>query len=210
MIKVLIVDDHEIIREGIKRILNEQSDLEVVAETDNGNDVMRIISEKEVDLILLDLNIPGRNGAELIAEIKKKKPKINILILSVSPEQKFAIPSLKAGAAGYVSKDSALTELINAIHRVQANKKYMSMNLAEQLAFETVEENNREQRQLSNLEYCVMLMLARGKENKEIAKELEMSINSVAQNRRKILEKLHLKNNVQLTHYVIENKLLAM
>lgn len=210
MIKVLIVDDHEIIREGIKRILNEQSDLEVVAETDNGNDVMRIISEKEVDLILLDLNIPGRNGAELIAEIKKKKPKINILILSVSPEQKFAIPSLKAGAAGYLSKDSALTELISAIHKVQANKKYMSMNLAEQLAFETVEENNREQRQLSNLEYCVMLMLARGKENKEIANELEMSINSVAQNRRKILEKLHLKNNVQLTHYVIENKLLAM
>ena len=209
MIKVFIVDDHEILREGLKRILNDEIDMEVVAETDNGTEAVKLISEIDCDLILLDLNLPGRSGTELIAEIKKKKPKAQILILSISPEKRFALPAFKAGASGYLNKDSALTELVVAIRKVQSKKRYMSMTLAEQLAFESLVEETTEQRKLSNLENCIMLMLAKGKENKEIAKELALSINSVAQNRRKVLEKLHLKNNVQLTHYVMENNLLT-
>ncbi|MEI6753707.1 MAG: response regulator transcription factor [Paludibacter sp.] len=209
MIKVFIVDDHEIMREGLKRILNDETDMEVVAEAENGTEALKMISEIDCDLILLDLNLPGRSGTELIAEIKKKKPKAQILILSISPEKRFALPALKAGASGYLNKDSALTELVVAIRKVQSKKRYMSMTLAEQLAFESVVEEAPEQRKLTNLENCIMLMLAKGKENKEISKELALSINSVAQNRRKVLEKLHLKNNVQLTHYVIENNLLT-
>ena len=210
MIKVFIVDDHEILREGLKRILNSESDMEVVAETDNGTEAVKMISEIDCDLVLLDLNLPGRSGTELIAEIKKKKPRAQILILSISPEKRFALPAFKAGASGYLNKDSALTELVVAIRKVQAKKRYMSMSLAEQLAFESVVEDAPERRRLTNLENCIMLMLAKGKENKEIAKELALSINSVAQNRRKVLEKLHLKNNVQLTHYVMENNLLTL
>jgi len=209
MIKVFIVDDHEILREGLKRILNDEIDMEVVAEAENGTEALKMISEIDCDLILLDLNLPGRSGTELIAEIKKKKPKAQILILSISPEKRFALPAFKAGASGYLNKDSALTELVVAIRKVQSKKRYMSMTLAEQLAFESVVEEATEQRKLTNLENCIMLMLAKGKENKEISKELALSINSVAQNRRKVLEKLHLKNNVQLTHYVIENNLLT-
>jgi len=209
MIKVFIVDDHEILREGLKRILNDEIDMEVVAETDNGTEAIRLISEIDCDLILLDLNLPGRSGTELIAEIKKKKPKAQILILSISPEKRFALPAFKAGASGYLNKDSALTELVVAIRKVQSKKRYMSMTLAEQLAFESLVEETTEQRKLTNLENCIMMMLAKGKENKEIARELALSINSVAQNRRKVLEKLHLKNNVQLTHYVMENNLLT-
>ena len=210
MIKVFIVEDHEILREGLKRILNDEPDMTVVAEADNGTEVMKMISDVDCDLILLDLNLPGRSGTELISEIKKKKPKAKILILSISPEKRFALPAFKAGASGYLNKDSALTELASAIRKVQAKKRYMSMSLAEQLAFESVADEAPEQRQLSNLEYCVMLMLAKGKDNKEIASELALSINSVAQNRRKVLEKLHLRNNVQLTHYVIENNLFSV
>ena len=209
MIKVFIVDDHEILREGLKRILNDEIDMEVIAEAENGTEALKMISEIDCDLILLDLNLPGRSGTELIAEIKKKKPKAQILILSISPEKRFALPAFKAGASGYLNKDSALTELVVAIRKVQNKKRYMSMTLAEQLAFDSVVEEAPEQRKLTNLETCIMLMLVKGKENKEIAQELALSINSVAQNRRKLLEKLHLKNNVQLTHYVIENNLLT-
>ncbi len=207
MIKVLIVDDHEIIREGLKRILSSEPDMIIAGEADNGNDVMKILSEIECDLVLLDLNIPGRNGIDLISEIKKKKPKIQILVVSINAESKFAIPALKAGASGYLSKDSALSELMKAIRKVLEKRRYMSISLAEQLAFDTLVEDSQLQKSLTNKEYCVMLMLASGKENKEVSKELNMSINTVAQCRRNVLEKLRLKNNVQVAHYVLENQL---
>jgi len=207
MTKVFIVDDHEIIREGLKRILNEELDMKVVGEADNGNEVMQGISETECDILLLDLNIPGRKGAELIEDLKKKRPKLQILILSISPEDKFALPLLRAGASGYLCKDSALNELVVAIRKIYLKGRYLSSNLAEQLAFDVLSDEKETHRKLTNLETNIMKLIATGKEYSEIASDLSLSINSVTACRRKVLEKLNIKNNVQLTHYVLKNKL---
>lgn len=207
MTKIFIVDDHEIIREGLKRILNEEIDMKVVGEADNGNEVVKGISETDCDILLLDLNIPGRKGVELIEKIKKKRPKIQILILSISPEDKFALPLLKAGASGYLCKDSALNELVNAIRKIYSKGRYLSANLAEHLAFEVLAEEQESHRKLTNLETNIMELIAIGKEYSEIASDLTMSINSVTACRRKVLEKINVKNNVQLTHYVMNSKL---
>lgn len=206
MTKVFIVDDHEIIREGLKRILNDEIDMTVVGEAENGNEVLRGISETECDILLLDLNIPGRKGPDLIEEVKKKKPKLQILILSISPEDKFALPLLRAGASGYLCKDSALNDLVHAIQKVSAKGRYLSTNLAEQLAFDILSDEAKSRRKLTFLENSILQLIAKGKEYEEIAEELSISVNSVTASRRKVLEKLNLKNNVQLTHYVLSNK----
>jgi DNA-binding NarL/FixJ family response regulator len=206
MTKVFIVDDHEIIREGLKRILNDEIDMTVVGEAENGNEVMKGISETECDILLLDLNIPGRKGPDLIEEVKKKKPKLQILILSISPEDKFALPLLRAGASGYLCKDSALNELVHAIQKVSSKGRYLSTNLAEQLAFDILSDDAKSHRKLTFLENNILQLIAKGKEYEEIATELAISVNSVTASRRKVLEKLNAKNNVQLTHYVLSNK----
>ena len=208
MTKIFLVDDHEIIREGLKRILNAEPDMEVVGEIDNGNEVMKEVTETDCDILLLDLNIPGRKGADLIEELKRKKPKLQVLILSISPEEQFALPLLRAGASGYLCKDSALSELVLAIRKVYSKGRYLSASLAEQLAFDVQSDNMQPQRKLTSLETNIMLMIARGKEYVDIAGELAVSVNSITACRRKILEKLNFKNNVQLTHYVLKNNLL--
>jgi DNA-binding NarL/FixJ family response regulator len=209
MTKVFIVDDHEIIREGLKRILNDEIDMKVVGEAENGNEVIKGISETECDILLLDLNIPGRKGQDLIEEVKRKKPKLQILILSISPEDKFALPLLRAGASGYLCKDSALDDLVHAIQKVSSKGRYLSSNLAEQLAFDVLSEEIKPTRKLTYLENNILRLIAKGKEYEEIALELSISVNSVTASRRKVLEKLNLKNNVQLTHYVLSNRILS-
>jgi DNA-binding NarL/FixJ family response regulator len=207
MTKVFIVDDHEIIREGLKRILNDQPDITVVGEAENGNNVLTDLSDTDCDILLLDLNIPGRKGTYLIEDVKKKKPKVQILILSISPEDKYVLPLLRAGASGYLCKDSALNELVIAIRKVNAKGRYLSANLAELLAFDALSEQKEHVRKLTLLENSIMLMIAKGKEYNEIANELTLSVNSVTTLRRKVLEKLNLKNNVQIANYVLNNKL---
>lgn len=207
MTKVFIVDDHEIIREGLKRILNSETDMTVVGEADNGNDVLKGVLETNCDILLLDLNIPGRRGPDLVEELKKKNPKVQVLILSISPEDQNALPLLRAGASGYLSKDSALTELVTAIHKVSEKGRYLSSHLAEQLAFNVFAEEQVTVRKLTSLENNVMLLIAKGKEYYEIAADLGLSINSVTACRRKVLEKLKLKNNVQLAHYVLSHNI---
>ena len=209
MTKVIIVDDHEIMREGLKRILNDEADMKVVGEANNGNDVLKLIADTDCDILLLDLNIPGRRGSELIEEVKKKKPKIHILILSINPEDYNALSLLRSGASGYLCKDTALKELVKAIRKVLVQGRYLSSNLAEQLAYDVLVDNIKTQRKLTSLENNIMLLIAKGKEYSDIASELTLSVNSVTACRRKILEKLHFKNNVQLTHYVIKNNLLT-
>lgn len=206
MTKVFIVDDHEIIREGLKQILNNETDIKVVGEAENGNEVIRGISETDCDILLLDLNIPGKKGQDLIEEVKKKKPKLQILILSISPEDKFALPLLRAGASGYVCKDSALRDLVQAIQKVSSKGRYLSSTLAEQLAFDAFIEEVKPTRKLTFLENSILNLIAKGKEYEEIASELSISVNSVTASRRKVLEKLNLKNNVQLAHYVLNNR----
>lgn len=208
MIKVFIVDDHEIIREGLKMILKEASDLIVVGEAQDGVDALKKLRIVECDVVVLDMNMPGRSGIELLADIKELKPKVHVLVLSIHPEDKFALRTLKAGASGYLCKDTALEELVIAIRKVHTKGRYISTTLAEQLAFDIIPENDsRLHDQLSGREREIMVKIASGMKVKDIASELGLSISTVFTYRLRIFEKLNVKSNVELTHYAIEYKL---
>ena len=208
MINVFIVDDHEIIREGLKKILREEPDLKVVGEAQSGDEVLENIKNIDCDIMLLDMNMPGRSGLELLGDLKLLKPSLNILVLSIHPEDKFALRTLKAGAAGYLCKDTALDELVIAIRKVYTKGRYMSTNLAEQLAFDFMPDKNQLPHEtLSNREQEIMYLLVTGKKVKDIAKDLGLSISTVFTYRVRIFEKLQIKSNVELTHYAISNKL---
>lgn len=209
MIKVFIVDDHEIIRHGLRTIILNEPDMSVVGEEENGTELLKNLSDIDCDVLLLDLNIPGRNGIELITELKKKKPNMHVLVLSINPENKSALPSLNAGASGYLSKDAALNEMIMAIRKIFQKGRYLSVSLAEQLAFDLLQTEALSDRKLSGLESNISLMLASGKSAKVIAGELGFSVSTIFTYRRKIFEKLKIKNNVELANYVIENEIIA-
>jgi DNA-binding NarL/FixJ family response regulator len=211
MIKVFIVDDHEIIREGLKKILKEESDLVVVGEAQDGIEALEKIQSKdfECDVLLLDMNMPGRSGIDLLSDLKLLKPQLSILVLSIHPEDKFALRTLKAGASGYLCKDTALDELVVAIRKIHSKGRYLSPTLAEQLAFDVMPEKDAlPHEQLSNRELEIMFMLVSGKKVKDIATELALSISTVFTYRMRIFEKLKVKNNVELTHYAMTNKLI--
>jgi DNA-binding NarL/FixJ family response regulator len=208
MINIFIVDDHEIIREGLKKILREEPDLKVVGEAQNGDEVLKNIKNIDCDIMLLDMNMPGKSGLELLSDIKELKPNLHVLVLSIHPEDKFALRTLKAGASGYLCKDTALDELVIAIRKVHVKGRYLSTNLAEQLAFDYMPDKNQlPHDSLSNREQEIMYMLVSGKKVKDIAKELELSISTVFTYRVRIFEKLSIKSNVELTHYALNNKL---
>jgi two-component system, NarL family, invasion response regulator UvrY len=208
MIKVLIVDDHEIIREGLKKILKDETDLVVVGEAQNGEEAMQLLKSIDCDIVLLDMNMPGRSGLDLLGDIKELKPKVHVLVLSIHPEDKFALRTLKAGASGYLCKDTALEELVIAIRKVYTKGRYLSTTLAEQLAFDFMpDEGQLPHEQLSKRELEIMLMLTSGQKVKDIAAELNLSISTVFTYRVRIFEKLNIKSNVELTHYAITNKL---
>jgi DNA-binding NarL/FixJ family response regulator len=208
MIKVFIVDDHEIIREGLKKILKEETDLVVVGEAQNGDEVLEHIKDIDCDIMLLDMNMPGRSGLDLIGDLKNLKPNMHILVLSIHPEDKFALRTLKAGASGYVCKDTALEELVIAIRKVFSKGRYISTTLAEQLAFDFMPDKEQLPHEtLSGREQEIMVMLATGKKVKDIAADLNLSISTVFTYRVRIFEKLKIKSNVELTHYAITNKL---
>jgi len=208
MIKVFIVDDHEIIREGLKKILKEETDLVVVGEAQNGDEVLEHIKDIDCDIMLLDMNMPGRSGLDLIGDLKNLKPNMHILVLSIHPEDKFALRTLKAGASGYVCKDTALEELVIAIRKVFSKGRYISTTLAEQLAFDFMPDKEQLPHEtLSGREQEIMVMLATGKKVKDIAADLNLSISTVFTYRVRIFEKLKIKSNVELTHSAITNKL---
>lgn len=209
MINVFIVDDHEIIRQGLKMILKEEPDIRVVGEASNGEEALAKIADIECDIMLLDMNMPGRNGIDLLSDVKILKPKMHILVLSIHPEDKFALRTLKSGASGYLCKDTALEELVVAIHKIHNKGRYISTNLAEQLAFEIIPENDTPAHEhLSNREREIMVKLSKGQKVKDIATELGLSISTVFTYRLRIFEKLQVGSNVELTHYAIDNKLI--
>lgn len=208
MIKVFIVDDHEIIRQGLKMILKEESDIQVVGEASNGEEALAKIKQTECNIMLLDMNMPGKNGIELLSDIKALRPKMHILVLSIHPEDKFALRTLKSGASGYLCKDTALEELVVAIRKIHAKGRYISTNLAEQLAFNIIPDTDTPAYEsLSNREREILVKLAKGEKVKDISAELGLSISTVFTYRLRIFEKLHVSNNVELTHYAIDNKL---
>jgi two-component system invasion response regulator UvrY len=209
MIRILIVDDHAMFREGLKQILAKHSDMRVVDEAGNGQEAMEKILHHKLDVVLLDISLPGRSGADLLAEIKKEKPGLSTLVLSMHPEDQYAVRMMKAGACGYVTKESAADELISAIRKVAVGGRYISSKLAEEMAVALDTNTPKLPHQtLSNREFQVMRMLASGKSLKEIADELFLSEKTVTTYRARILEKMRLRNNVEITIYAIENKLL--
>jgi len=208
MIKVLIADDHTIVREGLKQILSESSDIIASGEARNGKEVLNKIIEDDYDVVLLDISMPGRSGIDILKEIKSIKPKLSVLILSMYPEEQYAVRALKTGASGYLTKESATDELISAIRKVYLGGKYISSTLAEELAFYLENDTERKPHdKLSNREFHVMSMIASGKTVNKIAEELSLSPKTISTYRSRILEKMKMKTNAELIHYAIKNGL---
>jgi len=210
MIRILVADDHTVVREGIKQILAGREVMIVEDEAANGQEVLTRVTKKEYDLILLDISMPGKSGLEVLEEIKVMQPKLPVLILSMHPEEQYAVRMLRAGAAGYLTKASAPQELISAIQKVSRGGKYVTLSLAEKLAFEldARAEKPRHER-LSNREYQVMLMLASGESVSEVAEELCLSAKTISTYRNRILEKMDMKKNAELTLYAVKNNLIV-
>jgi two-component system, NarL family, invasion response regulator UvrY len=208
MIRVLLVDDHTMFREGLKQILSKHSDIVVVAEAGSGEDALALIRTTTCDAVILDISLPGRSGWEILSDLRRECPALPVLILSMHPEDQYAVRMLRAGAAGYVGKDAAADELVVAIRKVAAGGRYISPAVAEQLAFSVGHaQSSLPHETLSNREFQVMCLLAGGKSIKTIAEELFLSEKTITTYRARILEKLQLQNNIELTHYVRDHRL---
>ncbi len=209
MIRIFITDDHSLIREGFKKILNDEKDISIIGEAANAHTTMSFVIQNSIDVLILDLNLPDKSGLDLLKELKAIKPEIKILILSMHPEDRFAMRVLKAGASGYVTKESAGEELVKAIRKVYNGGKYVSESLAELLAFEIQGGGDRPVHEiLSDREFQVLQMIAGGKTLAEISELLSLAVTTVSTYRARILEKLNLHSNAELIHYAITNKLL--
>lgn len=209
MIKVLIADDHPVVREGLKQILSKATDMVVGGEALNGQEVLDKVRSEKWDVIILDLNMPGKDGFEVLKEIRREKSKLPILILSIQSEEQIGVRVLRAGASGFLSKESAPKELLNAIRKIHTGGKFVSASLAERLAMEVEAKTDEEPHKLlSNREYQVLCLIASGKTINEIADQLSISDKTVRTYRERLLEKMKLKNDVELTHYAIQHKLI--
>ena len=209
IIKVFIADDHAIVREGLKQILAETRDIVVAGEAENGLDAIKLFRKSECQVMLLDISMPDRSGIEVLKQIKKEKPELAVLMLSMHREDQYAIRSLKAGAAGYLTKQSAPKELVTAIRQVAGGLKYISAALAQELANHVGEDHEAPPHDaLSDREYQTLTMIASGKTVGTIAKELSLSVKTVSEYRARLLVKMKLKNSAELTHYAIKNQLI--
>lgn len=208
MIRVAIADDHPVVRHGIKRILEEEADMAVVAEAANGQELLQKIEQSPCDCVLLDIGMPGRDGLDTLTYLRRSYPKVPVLILSVYPEDQFGPRVLKSGAAGYMNKETACDELVKAVRKVCAGGKYVSPTLAEKIASDLAADNNLPPHErLSDREYQVMRLIGSGKTVGQIARELCLSEKTISTHRARILEKMEMKTNAQLTYYAIHNDL---
>jgi DNA-binding NarL/FixJ family response regulator len=208
-IKVFIADDHAIVREGLKQILAETRDIIVAGEAENGLDAIKLFRKSDCQVMLLDISMPDRSGIEVLKQIKKEKPELAVLMLSMHREDQYAIRSLKAGAAGYLTKQSAPRELVTAIRQVAGGLKYISAALAQELANHVGDAHEAPPHDaLSDREYQTLTMIASGKTVGMIAKELSLSVKTVSEYRARLLVKMKLKNSAELTHYAIKNQLI--
>ena len=207
-IRVLIADDHSIVRQGLRQILSDTEDMLVAGEAENGSQAMKMIRDGGWDVVLMDVSMPERNGIDTLKLLKKEFPKLPVLILSMHPEEHYAVRALKAGASGYLNKQSAPEQLVTAIRQVASGKKYVSATVAEQLANAIGEDTDKlPHEKLSDREYQTLVMIASGKAISQIAEELNLSVKTVSVYRARLLEKMNLKNNAELTHYGLKHGL---
>jgi DNA-binding NarL/FixJ family response regulator len=208
MLRILIADDHEIVRKGLKNVLTETLQPVKVEEARNGQEAMSKVLKGEYDLVVLDMKMPGKSGLDVLKEIRQHRPKLPVLILSMHPEEQFAIRAIRAGAAGYLTKECAGDELVLAIRKALKGERYISGSLAQILAGELDSDSEKPLHEmLSDREYQVMLMIASGKTVGAIAKELCLSVKTISSYRTNILLKTRMKNNSEITHYAIQTKL---
>ena len=209
MLKILVVDDHPIVRQGVKQIIAETSDMEVAGEASDGDEALNHVKQNSYDIVILDISMPGKSGLETIKEIKEIKPDLPILILTMHPEKQFAVRLLQTGASGYLTKDKAPSELINALSQITQGKKYVSSDLISRLAdYLNPDQGLLPHESLSRRESQIMKMIAAGKTITEIAQELCLSVKTISTHRTNILKKMNMKKNVELVHYAIQNNLI--
>jgi two-component system, NarL family, invasion response regulator UvrY len=209
VVKLLLVDDHAIVREGLKRILANEPGMLVSGEAGDSFEALQLVRAEHFDVVLLDISLPGKNGLDVLKLIKTEKPHTRVLILSMFPEDQYAVRVLKAGAAGYLAKESAPKELINAIRKVADGGTYVSPSLGERLAGELAQPSGALHETLSDREFAVLRMIASGRSPTQIADEMQLSIKTISTYRSRILVKMNLQNNSELTHYALKNNIVT-
>ena len=208
MIRVVIADDHTILREGLKQLLLAASDFDVVGEAADGHEVLQKVRASDFDVLLLDMSMPGKSGMELIKQVKAEKPKLRILVLSMHEEHQYAVRAIKAGASGYLTKESASTQLVSAIRKVAAGGAFISADVAEQLALGAMPHAEGPlHAALSDREYQVFRLLVSGVAVSEIAAQLNLSAKTVSTHKARLMEKLNVGNQTELVHYALKHRL---
>jgi two-component system, NarL family, invasion response regulator UvrY len=206
--KILLTDDHAVVRQGLKLILADHFKRAVFGEARSAQEALDRLEKAKWDVVVLDINMPGRGGLEVLREIKRLQPKLPVLILSMNPEDQFAVRMLKTGAAGYLTKESAGSELVGAIEKVVGGGRYISASLAERMAsYLDMDIQKAPHERLSNREFLILRMIASGKTVSQIARELSLSVKTISTYRARLLEKMDMKNNAELTHYAVQRHL---
>ena len=205
--RILIADDHPIFRAGLKETLAKDPSVESIGEADDGHKTLELARKKRWDAVVLDIQMPGRDGLEVLQELRREQPTLPVLILSAHPEDQLALRLLKAGAAGYLTKEKAPEVLLTAIRKVVSRTKYISESLAEKVVF-AFESEKAQHETLSNREYQVMRMIASGKTMQEIGKGLFLSVRTVSTYRARILEKMNMNSNAEIIRYAVDHKLI--
>ncbi len=208
MIKVVVVDDHAVVREGLKRIISENPGMAVTGEAGDGNEAIRVIQSEPCDVVLLDITMPDKSGLDVLKQLHAESPRLPVLVLSMHSEDQYALRVLRAGAAGYLTKESAPAKLVQAIRKVVRGGKYVTSTLAEKLVVGLDSDPSKAPHQiLSDREYQVLCLIASGKTVSQIAEELALSVKTISTYRVRMLEKLNMKNNAELTRYAIKDGL---
>jgi two-component system invasion response regulator UvrY len=209
MIRALIADDHAVVRQGLKQILGDTPEMLVAGEATNGQEVLDKVRAEPWDVVVLDISMPDRSGLDVLKQLRSERPKLPVLVLSMHSEDQYAVRVLKAGASGYLTKDSAPDELVKAIRKVVSGGRYVSSFLAEKLAFEIGTDSSRLPHEtLSDREFQVLRLIAAGKSVTEIAAELYLSVKTVSTYRARMLEKMNLGTTAELIHYALQNHLI--